>query len=91
MNRIVVLTISLLLLAGSLLAYKPASTKLVDAGWDQISSNDLEAAEKSFLKAIKKDKTNPRPYLALSFLMQLSERNEEAWDVSCQSNSEHIA
>ena len=80
LNRILTNCLMLLIFGSPSLAYKPASTNLVDTGWEQISSNNLDAAEKSFLKAIKKDKTNPRPYLALSFLLQLSERNEEAWD-----------
>lgn len=79
-NRMIALCLSILLLSTTLWAYKPASTELVATGWEQIAANDLESAEKSFVKAIKKDKTNPRPYLALSFLMQLTEQNEAAWD-----------
>jgi len=80
MYRLRTVCLLVTLMTASLFAANEASIKLVNSGWEQIATNDLEAAEKSFKKAIKKDKNNPRPYLALAYMMQLEDKNEEAWD-----------
>lgn len=58
---------------------KAGSPSLIDLGWQQISQNQFSDAEASFLKAAKKE--DPvRAYLALSFINQLLNKEEAAWD-----------
>ena len=44
-----------------------------DAGWQELGVNHFDQAETHFLKSIGQDDQDPRPYLALSYIMQLKE------------------
>ena len=75
------LTVFIILICSVLsIASDLTETDDVSAGWQQLAKNNFNEAERQFLKAVDKDDKNPRPYLALSFIMQLKEKNVEAWD-----------
>ncbi|MEJ2545391.1 MAG: tetratricopeptide repeat protein, partial [Calditrichaceae bacterium] len=75
------LTLFLLLICSILAnASESSGSEYVNEGWQQLAQNNFSEAENTFLKAIEKDEKDSRPYLALSYLMQLKEKNEIAWE-----------
>lgn len=56
----------------------PYST--LDSAWAMLGENKIMQAEQLFQQAVKENNRDVRPYLALSYLMQLIEKNDEAWN-----------
>ncbi len=75
-----IFSLTILLFVGTSIASDLPNSSLSDAGWYYLSENNFVEAENLFHEAISENKKNPRPYLALSYIMQLKEEQEKAWE-----------
>ncbi|MCD4652489.1 hypothetical protein K8T06_00975, partial [bacterium] len=57
-----------------------STDKFLEKAWTSLAENDQIAAEKYFLKSIKKDSTNARAHMGLSFLYEHKQNPEKSWD-----------